>query len=381
MDLFKYLPTGTDASDLSEGQLIKTPLSIMWTERYRDAGEFELVDKLSSGLRETLPLGTLISHTHTLEVMIVENHEIDDNKSEDPIIKITGRSLESSLENRIIGSNIIRAGSLYFPYGLNPNTTWTQAMLLINDHINSTQYPDDVFGNISAVTDVVDIISYQEARVMRPDNIYKAILDLLVIDDLGIKVNRKNLWTAMNQTRTNFIIHNGKDKSSSVIFSWQSGDLDIADYLWTDKPSKTTAMVMGRYVNVAVDDNSGATKFGRKMVLVPADDIDGNLSAPPSGAALNNIVAQMQTRGYQALQKQSRLTITRTDISDISKYHYRQDYNMGDIITLDGNFGQIAKMRVIEYVEIQDENGMTGHPSFSVPYSKIYSGPISPGAT
>jgi hypothetical protein len=161
-------------------------------------------------------------------------------------------------------------------------------------------------------------------------------------------------------------VHNGINRSNTVIFSWQGGDLDIVDYLWTDKPLKNSAMIIGRYVNTYVD-TANVTKFNRKTMIVPADDIDGYLTAAPSGATLNNIVAQMQTRGRQTLEKQNRLTISRADISNLSKYHYRQDYNIGDLISLDGNFGQIAVMRVFEYVEIQDENGESGHPTFSIP--------------
>jgi hypothetical protein len=161
-------------------------------------------------------------------------------------------------------------------------------------------------------------------------------------------------------------VHKGNDRSNSVIFSWMAGDLEIADYLWSDKSHKTSAMVIGRYVWTFVD-TAGAVKYNRKTMIVQADDIDGNLTAVPSGAALTDIVNKMKIRGSQAIIHQNRVTISRADISDISKYEYRKDYAVGDIITLNGNFGQIAKMRVIEYVEIQDENGESGHPTLSIP--------------
>jgi hypothetical protein len=64
---------------------------------------------------------------------------------------------------------------------------------------------------------------------------------------------------------------------------------------------------------------------------------------------------------------QNRITITRADASDITRYEYRKDYNVGDLVSLDGNFGQIAVMRVMEYVEIEDENGESGHPTLALP--------------
>jgi hypothetical protein len=368
LNLFKYVTT-TDPTILDQGEMFKAPKSIMWAERYRDPGEFELVDNLSSGLVDILPIGTLISHYGTLEVMIVENQEIDDSKEEDPVIKITGRSLESSLENRIVGTNQIRANPIIgLGYNLAAANTWNQIVLLINDHINSNINVNDNFGNISAASIVSGITGVSEARLLKPEAVDKAVLDLLAIDDCGIKVIRRNTFGAPggSATQTVFCVHNGINRSNTVIFSWQGGDLDIVDYLWTDKPLKNSAMIIGRYVNTYVD-TANVTKFNRKTMIVPADDIDGYLTAAPSGATLNNIVAQMQTRGRQALEKQNRLTISRADISNLSKYHYRQDYNIGDLISLDGNFGQIAVMRVFEYVEIQDENGESGHPTFSIP--------------
>ena len=74
MELFKFVP-GTTPTVLEQGQVINGYTSATWTERYSELGEFEIQTQLSSGLREFLPIGTLISHSNTLDVMIVENHE------------------------------------------------------------------------------------------------------------------------------------------------------------------------------------------------------------------------------------------------------------------------------------------------------------------
>jgi hypothetical protein len=374
MDVFKFISGAAEPTILTEGRMIQNAKSIMWTERYREPGEFEIVGQLSSGLREFLPIGTLISHADTLEVMFVENHEIDEDENSDPIIKITGRSLEAYLENRIVGSNGIRAHSNITEYILAGNYTWLQIAVLINDHVNGNLYPDDNFINI-VTTSIVTGAGIVEPRNIRPDELHKTVLSLLEIDDLGIKVIRRNTFNAPNgsSAQTVFCIHKGTDKSNSVIFSWKARDLDKLDYLWSDKKSKNSAMVIGRYVNTFVD-TPGVIHYNRRTMIVNADDIDGNLSAMPSGAQLTDIVNKMKVRGNQALHSQDRITITRADISDISQYHYRRDFNMGDLVTLDGNFGQIAVMRVVEYVEIQDENGETGHPTFSVPKPQTSTG-------
>lgn len=363
MDLFKFTYT-TDPTILERGEAINGAQSVMWAERYREAGEFEIVGKLSSGIREFLPLGTLVSHGDTMEVMIVENHEIKEEVEGDPTITVSGRSLDTFLEQRIVGTNQARASSTITEYSLPVDYTWNQAVKLINDHIVSTTNVNDQLGNVAAATNVTGT-GTSVARVIKRGEVYKALLEILAVDDLGIRNIRRSTFPGGNNTQTTIQVFKGADMTKSVIFSWKSGDLDKVDYLWSDKKRKNAAMVLGRYVNVMVD--GAQTKYERRTMLVNADDIDGNLSAPPSGSTLTDVVNKMTVRGQQALRDQARITISRADISNLSKYQYRQDFNIGDLVMLDGNFGQIAVMRIVEFVEIEDENGENGHPTLSLP--------------
>jgi Siphovirus ReqiPepy6 Gp37-like protein len=185
---------------------------------------------------------------------------------------------------------------------------------------------------------------------------------------LGMKTIRRNTFGTPDgsSSQTNMCVHRGVNRSASVIFSWKSGDMEGAEYLWSNKKLKNSAIVLGRYVNVVVD-TVGATKYNRRSMIVSGDDIDGNLGSVPTGGALTSVVSKMQARGREALGSQNNVTITRTDFASVSRYQYRKDFEVGDLIALDGNFGQIAVMRIIEYVEIQDENGESGHPTLALP--------------
>lgn len=350
--------------------MINGAKSIMWTERYRDPGEFQIVAPLSSGLREFLPLGTIVSHADTMEVMIVENHEISEEEKSDPILTVSGRSFETYLDNRIVGMNQIRAGSTLQEYIIAANYTWTQAVSMTNDHTVNAGYPNDNIGNVLADHLLSGNTGIAEARNIKRVGLHTALMELLAIDDLGIKTVRRNTFgigiPASAANYTYILMHKGVDRSASVIFSWKSGDLDVADYLWSDKVLKNSAAVIGRWVNTAVD-TAGMIKWDRRSMIVDGSDIDSIYNAVPTGAALTDVIAKMQVRGRAAIANQYRVTLTRADLAQVSKYQYRKDFEVGDIITIDANFGQIAKMRIIEYVEIQDENGETGHPTLTVP--------------
>jgi Siphovirus ReqiPepy6 Gp37-like protein len=369
MNLFKFNVT-TDPTNLGSGQFINGALSTMWVERYLDAGEFELKAPLSSGLRDFLPVGTLISHVDTMEVMIVENHQVVEEERNDPTLVITGRSFDTYLENRIVGTNLVRVSSTISEYILLSGYTSNQAVKLINDHIVNTQNANDALTNVLGQTDLATISGgVQEDRTINRGTVYDRLRELLKVDDLGVRTIRKNPFGigtgAATQTLLN--VYSGVDRTKTVIFSWKSGDFSKIEYLFSQKNQKNSAIVVSRYCWTAVD--LGPFKYDRRIMIVDASDLDDNLTAPPAGAALTTLLNKMAVRGRQTLKSQQYVTIGAADVSNISKYRFRMDYNLGDLVMLDGNYGNIVVVRVVEYAEIEDENGYSGHPTLSLPGS------------
>jgi hypothetical protein len=103
------------------------------------------------------------------------------------------------------------------------------------------------------------------------------------------------------------------------------------------------------------------------MGIIDASDIDQGLGSPPVGAALTNVLAKMVQRAYVALANQVNVGMSNADITSAIRYQYRKDYDLGDLITIDGNFGTGSVMRVVEHVEIEDENGSSSHPTLAYP--------------
>lgn len=363
MELFKF-----DNSDtFSGGEPIVGWDSVSWAERYQPCGEFEIMAKLSSGLRAFLPEGTLISHTRTLEVMVVENQELTEKSDEDPFLKITGRSLPCVLENRIVGQNqdwgTPPASLNDSPYILPSAYTWVQAVKLINDHIYDSDVidPDDAIPSLLAIHDIAGV-GVTEERTIKRGTVLQRLLELLAIENIGLKaVRRHGFDLPLPSTDTQLVIYAGEDKRDLVVFSTENGDIDAADYLWSIKNLKTSALVSGRYVEQMV--HGPETGLSRRVMLVDGSDLDGSLDAVPTGTALTDIRAQMAIRGSQALRAQNQIALSRTDISENEAHQYRRDYNIGDVVTVDASYGPASSMRVVEFVEIVDENGVSGHPT------------------
>ena len=141
MDLIKFPPAPGPSLTLTGAELVENWDSVTWIERFNEPGEFTIESKISSGVEQDLPIGTLISHINTSEMMIVENHEIHVEEDQETTIKITGRSFTSFLENRYVGSQIMLGDPEDIPdypypdFLLTSNKSWNQIAHLINLHI------------------------------------------------------------------------------------------------------------------------------------------------------------------------------------------------------------------------------------------------------
>jgi hypothetical protein len=102
-------------------------------------------------------------------------------------------------------------------------------------------------------------------------------------------------------------------------------------------------------------------------MIVDGSYIDERQPAYPSGGALTLILAAMTIKAKQVYKAQTNVSITQADVSENTDLRYRRDYNIGDLVTVDGDFGSSAVMRVVEYAEVEDENGTSGHPTLAIP--------------
>jgi ReqiPepy6 Gp37-like protein len=372
MDFFKF--DNYANGYLSGGRALNNIRSARWVERYDELGEFEFKCPVSSNMREILPVGSFISHLDTHEVMLVENHEIDEDvEDREPEIIVTGSSAEAYMKQRAVGGDIetyVFAGERLMlnnlPYVLTFDTSWEQIRYLIWNHLNANfNIPNDnVDGFIPIANEQHTVISPETVdRQIRKQNLYSAVQELLAIDNFGIRTVRPNPDN-VDPLTTEFRIHNGFDKSDSVVFSYTFGDLGKTGYLWSDKALKTDYLCVSTYYTMRSDD--GPDELDRRVLYVDCTDIDGHLSDTEVTTGISGTIALlMDARGKQALRAQNSKSILRTDVSQSTRYKFRTDFNVGDIVRVNGNYDVSSLMRIAEYVEFQDERGEHGYPTLS----------------
>lgn len=376
MTLFKFKDQLPNAQylDLSDGETISDYTSLMWIERYRNFGEFTIVAPVSSGLRTKLPLGSLISHTGTEELMIVENHEIDEDVDGKSTIKVTGRSFETFLENRIVtyyGGNADAARTppgviqtFYFPTASTPSQ---HAVRLINFHTyrNPVANLADI-SNLRTISTVSLATGASTTRELKITDLHKSLLELLAIDDLGIRSVRPGnaisygyddyatlIYT--NPGDFGFVIHEGIDQSGKVSFSNAAGELQNAKYLWSLKNKRTVVHVKGTTIRTPRYSDFDAKGYDFRAGYVDATDIK---------SPVTDELTALYSRGDAYLGEMKDITIVSVSIApNTSRFKYREDYNVGDKVSVFGNYNSDHVMRVTEHVEIIDETGTSSYPT------------------
>lgn len=380
MDVFKY-PLATGLSlDLSSGEIINSYDSCTWIERHLDDSECIITGELDSNLREKLPLGTLISHIDSEEVMRIENHEIEIDKYGGKITA-SGRGFETFMEHRILGANKLWSSpipQLNTPYESTFAKAYLQAFYMIRHHIyEEAQYtPSDALLNVN-----VDLsegfnasgLADSEDTTFEKQNVYETVVGLLGLDNLGLSAIRPNGATApefgnpseFDPEGLTIRITQGIDRSTSVAFDHSLGEIETANYFWSDKKKKTSCLVFSKYFMEIV--HGPEVGVSRKIMVLDATDLDTPYDAPPT-TQVNRIRATMRQRARVALKKQKSVEIANPKLAENQFRHiYRKDYRLGDLVGISGDYNASSIMRVIEHVEIEDNNGYTSYPTLAEP--------------
>lgn len=365
MDVFKFTNPNSPTK-MESGELINGLKTKMWVERYGPPGEFTFVAPAWTNIREQLPIGTFISHTNTKEIMIVENHEVQGKKNEEIMVTITGRSFDSFFENRVVGSNQIFPAE-YTDYVLEEDYSWNQLVELIQDHILPSRLkdPNDALPYVSVGHSVPSISGEVVERLLSRGDLSEHISDLLKVDNLGIKTVRPY----GGSENVSVVIHKGVDRTEQFVFSYSMGELENIDYLFSKKKERNAALVTSKWVEVMVAGPEVGIE--RKTMFVSAPDIDSEFEEPPTGEDLETITAVLEAIGTNALADQNEVALKQAELSQTSpKFIYRQDYDLGDLVSVSGgyltNVNEPSTMRIVEYVETEDETGSKSYPTLAL---------------
>lgn len=331
---------------------------LVWADRYDYYGDFELTTKLDGEIVKNVQRKYYLETANSDRTMIVETVSIDDDAVNGSVISISGRSLESILDRRIVWKMRSYNGNLQ---------NCIQALLnenVINPSIADRKIPNFIF---QPSTDP-KVTSISIDRQWTGDNLLDVIVELCQTYDLGFKV------VLDSSNRFVFSLYAGADRSYDqtdnpyVIFSNSFENLINANYLESDKNYKNVTLIGGQgegseRIYTTYGSGSG---LERRELFTDARDIS-KMKDDDTEYTTAEYNALLQARGKEDLLDWEEIATFAGEVEKANAYEYRVDYNLGDIVQIQSEYSFEGRTRVSEMIQTYSQNGgYTMYPTFSM---------------
>lgn len=332
--------------------------SFIWTERFNLPGEFELyLPTNAPGLSFIVP-DNFVQLKQSKRTMIIESLYLNTDIEEGNQYVVKGRSLESILDRRVIRYQTILNGSLQ-----------TGVATLLNQNAIS---PSDTNRKITklifeASTDpLITGLTFKDQ--FHGETLLDAITYICKSAGIGFKITVNTLGQFV------FKLYAGVDRSygslgdSIVLFSPKMDNLTTSQYLFSRKDHKTTTLVGGEgegFIRKTLDvDRSGGplTELDRREGFEDASNISSSYSGGTlSLAEYNELLAY---RGQSYLSEHRDFEAFDGQVDPNINYVYDVDYELGDLVQIENEYGLTGTTQVKEYIFSEDKTGEKVFPTF-----------------
>jgi len=359
-------------------QLIEGYSSLIWTERFSGAGDFEMHTPLIDATRALLKEGDFVTHLETKEVMIVETALITKNDEGVAELVYTGRTVETFLENResrredsaglsnwllpqryTPGSALgflIYAGNIGNIYSSPSSDILPNLALTLTNNTGTSQYW--TYQNSSTYANLVNFMmnSGNGIRNKRPSGIrevewsYQAdgLQNLLAVDPEPKLV--MDIYKGFDRTL-------GQTNYTPVIFQYEDGHLKEASYLFTLKDFKNAVTVHHDLADNEVTlPGVFPSGWNKRGMAIDAGDTSGI----PGGQQFLDYIQQI---GTAALMEHNKRVVIDSELSIAAPYKYKTHFDLGDKVTCLGSYGIVSSAIVTEYIRTEDFEGDRGFPT------------------
>lgn len=213
--------------------------SLIWTDRYNSAGDFELYIAANSRFLPSIKQGYYAYIKESEHLMIIESINIETDFDEGDHAIITGRSLESMLDRRIVWNKTEFLD-------IEDKTIQDGIEQLLNENIiNPTNSKRKINNFIFERSTDSKITTETFSAQYNGENLYDVICDICQSFDIGFKI------TLNDENKFVFKLYNGTDRTYDqtsnpyVIFSPKFENIINSDYLESEKTLKNVTLVTG----------------------------------------------------------------------------------------------------------------------------------------
>lgn len=345
--LFYILNTSLEVVDV-----IETYKSYIWTTRYFKSGDFELyipaTHKMINMIKQDY---YIIREDDPTQCMIIKKIQITTSIDEGNFLIVTGPSLKSILDRRIIWQQTV----------LNGYVEQCIRQLISANCIRSTIAERNISNLIlGAELGITDKMSAQYTG----DNLGEVIRSICNTFGLGY-----DIILDLDSKKFIFILYKGTDRSYNqnavpyVVFSNEYENLLKTDYSNDTTQYKNVAKVAGEGEGTArksfiVGNASGMNRY---ELFVDARDLSTN-EGEIDTTTYNGLLAE---KGNEALAETIILENIEGEVEANHTYKINEDYFLGDVVEVINEYGMEMTPRITEVIESEDESGHYTIPTFS----------------
>ena len=333
--------------------------SFIWSTRYDKCGDFELLTEADDSIFENLKEDYYLYNKESDSVMIIEDIDIETDIDNGNNVTITGRSLESILDRRVIWNQTILSGNLQ-----------DAIKKLLDENIISPSIPERKISNFifEESSDEAITALTVDAQFLG-ENLYDVIVALCEVNSIGFKI------TLNDSNQFVFKLYSGQDRSYDqinnpyVVFSPNFENIINSRYIQSKKTLKTVTMILGegegasRKQTTAEASSGAGSELSRREMYTDARDISMD-TGEEEPITEEEYLAQLQQRGKEQLAENIYTKAFEGQVETTRMFVYGTDFFMGDIIQITNEYGHESKARVIEVVSTQNTEGYSVYPTF-----------------
>ena len=343
-------------ADFIRIRLIDEYISMIWTDRYAEAGDFELYVTATIENVSIFKTGMYLSNTLSEHLMIVETIEIKSDIEDGAKLIVSGRSLESILSRRIVWNQTVFE---------NKNIQDIIFELLKDSIISPNNVSRKIDNFIFERLENTQVNTIRLDKQYTGDNVYTVIHELCEQYGLGFKLIRVN-----NQFR--FGLYTGKNHThgmnSFVTFSPRFDNLIRSNVIMSIRDNVNIACVAGEGEGASRKIISAGTETSgieRMELFVDARSVSSKTENDTviSPEQYNSILLQ---KGMEELNVHQSKTTIESEVDYNGIFKYKKDFDVGDIVNVSNEFGYSGKLRITEIVTSDSVDGITIVPTFKV---------------
>lgn len=347
--------------------------SLIWTERFNSCGDFELDALYDPDLYRLLVSANGLTKNYYAGIrdsdvfMLIEDVTLTTDYEDGDKMTVTGRSLESILDRRIVYDQMTLTGSLQ---------NGIKSILMANA-ISPSNVSRTIPGLSFITSTDSDITSLTINTQYYGDNVYNVIEELCQANKIGFRVRRVSngytfeLYKGVNRTASQSLV-------PYVIFSPAYDNLINSNYHESSQLVKTVAIVASEYettsgettitqrvvIEQQADSSSSPTGLDRRELFVDGSSVNQRKDDDSGDLTLAQYKAALQGKGKEELNDYTYTKEFDAEVESALQFKYGVDYFIGDLVEIENEYGISSQARVTEFIRSNDTNGYSEYPTF-----------------